>query len=101
MGRASRRKPERLAEKLLHIRTALGLSQNELIRQLRLEVELFQDSISAFERDVREPDLLVLLQYARVAGVYIDALVDDSIDLPKKLPATTNYRWALPHNRCS
>jgi transcriptional regulator with XRE-family HTH domain len=95
MGRASRRKPARLAEKLLHIRTAMGLSQNELIGRMGLTGELFQDSISAFERGVREPDLLVLLEYARVAGVFIDALVDDSIDLPMKLPASQSYQWSV------
>jgi transcriptional regulator with XRE-family HTH domain len=99
MGRASRRKPKHLAEKLLHIRTALGLSQNELIHELGLTGELFQDSISAFERGVREPDLLVLLHYARVAGVCLDALVDDSVDLPAKLPASQSYRWSVSRSK--
>jgi transcriptional regulator with XRE-family HTH domain len=74
MGRTSRRKPARLAGKLLHIRKALGLSQNGMIRSLGFTGELFQDSISAFERGVREPSLPVLLQYARVTGVYVDAI---------------------------
>ena len=37
MGSASRRErhiPERLAEKLLHIRSALGLSQSEMLKRL-------------------------------------------------------------------
>ncbi|MEN3331469.1 MAG: hypothetical protein V7641_834 [Blastocatellia bacterium] len=101
MGRASRRKPDRLAEKLLHVRTALGLSQNELIGRMGLTGELFQDSISAFERGVREPDLLVLLEYGRVAGVYIDALVDDAIELPAKLPAGQGYRWSVLRSKKS
>jgi transcriptional regulator with XRE-family HTH domain len=37
MGRAARLRSERLAEKLREIRSALGLSQNELIRHLGLE----------------------------------------------------------------
>ena len=47
MGRATRPKPKRLAEKLLQIRTALGLSQNQLIRRLGFADEITQDYISA------------------------------------------------------
>jgi transcriptional regulator with XRE-family HTH domain len=87
MGRSTPAKPKRLPEKLLHIRTALGLSQNGMLRCLGLPEKLIQTSISGYERGVREPSLLVLLEYARVAGVYIDVLVDDSLELPDKLPA--------------
>jgi hypothetical protein len=41
----------------------------------------------AGESGVREPPLLVLLSYARVAGVYVDVLIDDELELPLKLPA--------------
>ena len=87
MGRASRPKPKRLAEKLLQIRTALGLSQNGMIRRLGFSDEITQDYISAYERAVREPPLPILLEYARAANVYVDALIDDSLDLPDKLPS--------------
>jgi len=86
MGRTGRRKPARLGEKLLHIRRALGLSQNQLIRQLGFE-ELVQGTISAFESGGREPSLLVLLAYARAAGVSVEALIDDNLEIPDKLPA--------------
>lgn len=87
MGRYSRTKPSRLAEKLLHIRTALGLSQNELIRRLGLEDEITQSRISGYELGTREPSLPTLLEYARAANVYVDALIDDSVDLPERLPS--------------
>jgi transcriptional regulator with XRE-family HTH domain len=87
MGRAIRPRPKRLPEKLLNIRTALGLSQNGMIRRLDLADELTQDYISAYERGVREPPLPVLLKYAQAAGVYADALIDDEVDLPEKLPS--------------
>ena len=87
MGQASRTTPERLAEKLTQIRVTLELSQNELIRRLGLEDDLTQARVSAYERSVREPPLLVLLSYARVAGVYVDVLVDDDLELPSMLPA--------------
>jgi transcriptional regulator with XRE-family HTH domain len=86
MGRTPRRKPERLGEKLLHIRQTLGLSQNQLIRRLGFK-ELVQGTISAFESGGREPSLLVLLAYARVANVSVESLIDDDLELPGELPA--------------
>ncbi len=86
MGRASLEKPERLAEKLCQIRTALNLSQNGLIRWLDLTDKLTQAKISAFERGVRIPPLLVLLRYARKFNINVEILIDDELDLPKKLP---------------
>jgi transcriptional regulator with XRE-family HTH domain len=86
MGRTARRKPTRLGVKLLRIRKALGLSQNELIRLFGFE-ELVQGTISAYESGNREPSLLVLLTYAHVANVAVEALIDDDLDLPEKLPA--------------
>lgn len=86
MGQASRHRPGRLAEKLLYVRVALGLSQNELISRLGLGDELTQARISAYERGVREPPLVVLLNYARAANVSVEALIDDELDLPDKLP---------------
>lgn len=85
MGRYHRRKPARLAEKLLHIRTSLGLSQNEMIRHLGLEDEITQSRISGYELGTREPSLPTLLEYARAAGVSTDVLIDDGLDLPTKL----------------
>ena len=87
MGRASRPKPARLAEKLLLIRTALELSQNGMIRRMGLADELLREEVSLFEHGVRVPPLPVLLEYARAANVYVEALIDDELDLPEKLPA--------------
>jgi transcriptional regulator with XRE-family HTH domain len=85
-----RQKPRRLAEKLLHIRKALNLSQNELIKRLGFGGELIQAHISAYERkrDNRVPPLGVVLQYARCAGVAMEMIVDDNLDLPDELPAS-------------
>lgn len=80
-----------MGEKLLQIRTALGLSQNELIQQFGLEEELARAQVSDFERGRRAPSLPVLLEYARAAGVYMDALVDDELDLPEKLPCSPTH----------
>ncbi len=92
MGQAARAKPRRLSEKLLHIRQALGLTQSDLVRRLRLTAELSRAKISEFERGEREPTLLVLLEYARVAGICMDELADDKVDLPQRLPGTSKHR---------
>lgn len=88
MGTKARQKPERLAEKLVQIRTALGLSQNEMIKRLNAEDFMTQNIISNYELGKREPPLLILLQYSRLAGVHMEALIDDELDLPENLPGT-------------
>jgi transcriptional regulator with XRE-family HTH domain len=86
MGSAARRKPSRLAEKLLMIRNGLGLSQNGLIRRMGFTDDLTQAEISMFERGIRIPPLPILLEYSRAANVYVEVLIDDSLDLPAKIP---------------
>lgn len=85
MGRAHRSRPKLLGVKLLLIRNHFGLTQPELIKQLRVKGEkLYPSSISLYETGQREPSLLVLLRYARFAGVSMEALVDDKIRLGHK-----------------
>lgn len=91
MGRAKRPQPGRIAEKVAEVRRKLGLSQNGMIRLMGLADELTQAEISAFERGIRVPPLPVLLEYARAANVYLEVLVDDSLDLPSRLPSATKY----------
>ena len=86
MGKKARRKPERLAEKLTQIRAALGLSQSELLKRLGVEDQIDYTAISKYELGRNEPSLIILLRYARVAGVSMETLVDDELDLPAKLP---------------
>ncbi len=90
MGYA-RPRPERLAEKLRQVRLSLGLSQPEMLRRLGVEDLIAYHRISEYESGKREPLLMVLLQYARVAGVHMEALVDDDLDLPAKLPGPVNH----------
>ncbi|MGB9177867.1 MAG: helix-turn-helix transcriptional regulator [Pyrinomonadaceae bacterium] len=89
---AARQKTERLAEKLLQVRLTLGLSQTEMLRRLGFENALVYNRISDYERGKREPPLPLLLQYARVAGVHVEDLIDDELDLPDKLPGPVNYK---------
>jgi transcriptional regulator with XRE-family HTH domain len=89
MGRNSRTRPKRLAEKLKQIREVLELSQDGMLSRLELDKTegLERSVISAFELDKREPSLDVLLAYARIANVYVEVLIDDKINLPDKLPS--------------
>lgn len=89
MGVKARQKPERLAEKLVQIREALGLSQNGMIRQLGME--LTQNRISDYELGKSEPPLALILRYARAVGVCVEVLIDDDLDLPDKLPGKSRH----------
>jgi transcriptional regulator with XRE-family HTH domain len=82
----------RLAEKLRQIRVALGLSQPAMLKHLELEEAIQYARISEYETGIREPSLLTLLEYARVAGVHMEDIIDDSRDLPDKLPGSVQYR---------
>lgn len=91
MGRAQRPRPARLAEKLRQIRQRLDLSQSELVAALGLAGESCKAEISKFELGRREPPALILLRYARLANVFVEALLDDELDLPRRLPCTRKH----------
>jgi transcriptional regulator with XRE-family HTH domain len=84
MGHA-RNRPHRLAEKLLQIRKALGLSQREIAEQLseRAGVKITSKNISKYECDKSVPFIEVVLTYARLANVEMNQVVDDDLDLLK------------------
>ena len=81
MGQRGRQKPKRLPEKLWEIRQKLGVSQGEMARLL--EVDVTYTVVSGFETGKQEPDLIILLRYARLAGISTDVLIDDKLYLQK------------------
>jgi transcriptional regulator with XRE-family HTH domain len=91
MARYPRETPRRLTEKLVQIRVGLGLSQNGMLVRLGLDDQKFRSSISSYELGGSQPDLITLLKYARAAGVCLDVIADDKLDLPKKLPGTPDH----------
>ncbi|MDQ3816158.1 MAG: helix-turn-helix transcriptional regulator [Acidobacteriota bacterium] len=91
MGSASRARPKYLSKKLLQIREALGLSQTEMGRRLGLDDEFARNYVSGYERDTREPTLEVLLRYSEVSGCWMNAIVDDDVELPSNLPHRTMH----------
>lgn len=93
---STRQRPERLAEKLRQIRLALGLSQGEMVKRLGVEDQIDAARISGFETGLREPTLMILLSYARHANIYMEALVDDDLNLPDRLPSPTKSEGIRP-----
>jgi transcriptional regulator with XRE-family HTH domain len=81
MGRSRRNKPLQLSHKLFASRKRLQMSQTEMARALGLTVHY--SAVSNFELGTREPDLLVVLRYARLAGVPMETIVDDNLNLPE------------------
>lgn len=82
----ARPRPKHLAAKLLAIRQHLQLSESQLAK--RLELKLSPCRISKYEHAAKEPNLMVLLRYSEIAGVHMETLVNDQIDL-------TRFRDAL------
>jgi transcriptional regulator with XRE-family HTH domain len=84
MGNKRRPRPKRLAAKLLAIRSQLDLTQDQIAERLgKIPSPPDGAMISRYERDEREPSLFALLAYARLAGVAVDVLIDDKMNLPK------------------
>ena len=83
MGSSRRERPKYLPKKLRKLRLeVLGMSQTEMCKALDLKVDY--SAVSGYERGVREPSLIVLLKYARLAGCTMEELVDDKLKWPKK-----------------
>ena len=85
-----RPRPDRLSEKLRQIRERLGLSQSQMVTRLGLNMKASR--ISQYETNDREPSLKTLLEYAYAAGLHLEELVDDDLDLPDKLPGKVHRR---------
>jgi transcriptional regulator with XRE-family HTH domain len=79
---AKRPVPKKLAKKLAQVRANLGLSQTEMVKALNYKASaLVPAMISQFETGRREPPLMLLLAYARLARVSTDVLIDDKQNL--------------------
>ena len=77
----SRPRPKHLAKKLLQIRRSLGVSQGELVRQLGVQALNEHTTISKYELNKNEPPLAILLAYARLAGIPVEQIIDDELEL--------------------
>jgi transcriptional regulator with XRE-family HTH domain len=75
--------PKKLGKKLLQIRMNLGMSQREIVKALKYhDTPLRASQISQYEQGQREPTMMLVLAYARLAKVPMEVLVDDRMKLP-------------------
>ena len=56
-----------------------------------LQNTLAHSRISEYESGRREPSLWVLLAYGRVAGVHVEEIINDRLELPEKLPGKVKH----------
>jgi transcriptional regulator with XRE-family HTH domain len=77
----SRPRPKRLAKKLLEIRLSLAMSQGEMVKRLGVQDLIHYTTISKYELDKNEPPLAILLDYARLAGIPVEQIIDDEVEL--------------------
>lgn len=95
MGNAKRVIPKRLPTKLRLIREALHLSQEQLVERIKdagVFGKLDRSYVSGWESGKREPTLEVLLHYSEIAGVWLNAILDDEVDLPIRLPCSQMHK---------
>lgn len=87
--RKPRPRPQLLSYKLRAIRNFLSLVEVDMASKLTYELlshshreyELHPARIWEYENDRREPNLFVLLAYARLAQVHMESLVDDNLGI--------------------
>ena len=80
MAKGSRKRPvpKLLAKKLKLIRTRLGVGQAEMAALLsKAQSPPDGAMVSRFERGLREPNLFVILEYAKLAKINPVLLIDD------------------------
>ena len=84
-----RKRQHFLPNKLLAIRDFLNTSQADMADKLEAEILAYSTRhypikpgrTSEYEHGRREPNLFVLLAYARLAKLHLETLVDDDVNL--------------------
>lgn len=75
--------PKKLGKKMKQIRLRLGMSQREIVEVLNYTATPLRASqISQYEQGQREPTMMLVLAYARLARVSVESLIDDKMKLP-------------------
>lgn len=79
----SRYMPKRLGKKLAAIRKKVGADTYEkMVEKLDVkEVPIYRSTIFEYEQNKRQPPLIVLLRYAKLAKVKVEDLIDDSREI--------------------
>jgi transcriptional regulator with XRE-family HTH domain len=72
--------PKKLGKKMRQIREGLGMSQRQIVEVLNYkDTPLRASQISQYETGQREPTMMLVLAYARLAGISTDVLIDDKM----------------------
>ena len=71
------RAPKKLGEKLRAIREHKGWTLDQMAAAVGRDDTGRRTRVYEWERGIRQPDLTSLLEYARLAGVSTDVLLDD------------------------
>ncbi len=91
-GKEQRVKPKRMGEKVREIRLRLGITQQKMFELLeRHGAKIYVGYIGSYEINEKIPTILVALAYARAAGIPMETLVDDELDLPKKFSGQSKH----------
>ena len=89
MGKGKAEQPKHLARKVKEIRLKLGLSQGEMATALEKQgVKIYRSYVGLYEVGERTPSILIILAYAKVAGISSDHLINDDLELPGKYKTT-------------
>ncbi len=78
-----------LGEKILSLRTARDMSQDDLAEKL----EVSRQSVSKWETGQSTPDLDKIIKLADLFGVSVDELVRD-VDAPQPQPEAEQRNWS-------
>jgi transcriptional regulator with XRE-family HTH domain len=73
--------PRYLSTKLKAIRKYKGWTLSEMAEAVGRKEESRRSRVHEWEKGTRQPDLLVLLAYARLVGISTDILIDDELKL--------------------
>ena len=57
------------------------MSQGELVKRIGIQDRIHYTTISKYELDKNEPPLAILLAYARLAGIPVEQIIDDELEL--------------------
>lgn len=86
-----RNRPKLLPAKLLAIREFLNVAQAEMASKLEFEIlshsrrqyQIESARISEYEKGKREPNLFVMIAYARLGHIHMESVVDDDVIIDK------------------
>jgi len=79
-----------IGKKLRQIRERLDITQQAMPMRLG-RPDLHPGRISEYENNEREPSLLTLLNYANLAGVHLEVIANDNVELPDVIPGDVRH----------